>query len=276
MRRLGLLLCLVLVARAGDDPAAPVVRIHDVADLKDEGAWWAAAFARVRVVAQGAKVELQNNNIVVVAPVAVQEKIAKELSVVREAFGTLLHLDLRVLKIEGGLDVASLPLEKLEGLVKEKRAEVLAAPSLVCHNGQDVSVSVLKQISYLSDFDVTLDGQGNVTADPVVATLQDGVTANLRPLLVGQEIRVAADISVTEVAGQMTEVELPLPLPIPVKVQVPESTTRSVRKLVACKPGAYAVIDLGGGQAVLIRATRLQEEECQPGAEQGNQEIPLR
>ncbi len=259
MRRLGLLLCLVLVARAGDDPN--VVRIHDCQDLKEDDTLWAVAVARVRAAAQGAKVELQKNSIVVVAPAAVQEKIAKDLSAVREALGTLIHLEVRVLRIEGGVGVASLSPEKLEGLVKEKRAEVLAAPSLVCHNGQNASVSVLKEVSYVSDFDVTLDGQGNVTADPVVMTLSEGVTAKLRPFVSGQTIRVAADVSVTEVKDQIPEIELPLPLPTPVKVQVPESTTRSVRKLLECVPGSYVVIDLGGGQVVLLRATPVRAEE---------------
>lgn len=258
MRRLGLLLCLVLAARGGDDPS--ILRIHDCTDLKWDDTWWAIAVARVRAAAQGGDVELQENGVLVVtAPAAQQEQIARDLTAVREAFGQLVTLVVRIVKVEGGLGVASVPAEKLDALLRERKAEDLAGPTLVCRNGQQSSFSKTRPVSYVSDFEITL-GPDGITADPVVTTLPHGITAKLRPVVVGQTVRVAADISVTEVADQMSEVELPLPLPTPVKIQVPESTTRSVTRLVECPPGAYAVIDLGGGQVVLLRAMPVRAE----------------
>jgi len=272
MRRALLLLCLVAIARAGDEP---VVRIFDAADLKTEDTWWAIAKLRVQFAAQGAQVRYEKSNIIVVAPEAVQQRIANELTTVRDAFGKLVQLEVRVVRVEGGLGVPSVPAEKLEALLKEKKAESLAKPNLVCRNGQQASISVLRQISYVSDFSISLDDNGGLSADPVVDTLEDGITAKLRPFVAGQAVRVSLDVSVTDVAGQMPEIELPFPLPTPVKVQVPESTSHSVRRIVDCPPSAYAVIDLGGGTVVLILATCLQEKGLLDGRWPG-QDVPLK
>ncbi len=255
MRRLGLLLCLALLARAGDDP---LVRVYDVADLKENDTAWAIVVARLKAAAAGVETRLENNALVVVAPAAVQETIAKELSVVRDGFGKLVTLEVRLVKVEGGLGVAFVPVDKIDAFLKEKLAEQVAAPCLTCYNGQRASVSVARQISYVSDFEVTLDGQGNVTADPEVSTVADGVMVDLRPLATGQVVRVATEVTVSEVKNQMPEVELPLPLPTPVKIQVPEVTTRSVARVVECAPGAYSVIDVGGGRVLLLLAIPAQ------------------
>jgi len=276
MRRLGLLLCLVLVARAGDEPS--ILRVHDCADLKWDDTWWAVAVARVRAAAQGGDVELQENGVMVVtAPAVLQEQIARDLASVREAFGQLVTLVVRIVKVEGGLGVASVPAEKLDALLRERKAEDIGGPTLVCRNGQQSSLSAVRNVSYVSGFEIKL-GQDGITADPVVDTLPDGITAKLRPFVAGEIVRVSADISVSEVADQMREIELPLPLPTPVKIQVPESTTRSVTKLVECPPGAYAVIDLGGGQVVLLRAMPVRADPTGPGGEepQDPEEIPDR
>jgi hypothetical protein len=251
MRRLGLLLCLALLARAGDDP---LVHVYDVADLKENETAWAIVVARLKVAAAGVETRLEKNNLVVVAPSAVQETIAKELRVVRDAFGKLVTLEVRLVKVEGGLGVASVPVDKLDALLKEKRAETITGPCLTCFDGQKANLSVVRQVSYVSDFEVTLDGQGNVTVDPVVSIVADGVMVNFRPLISGQVIRIATEVTVSEVKDQMPEVELPLPLPTAVKIQVPEVKTRSVARLVECAPGAHSVIDVGDGRILLLRA----------------------
>lgn len=266
MTRLGLLLCLVLVAGAGDEPS--ILRVHDCADLKEDDTWWAVAVARVRAAAQGGDVELEENGVMVVtAPAAQQEQIARDLTAVREGFGQLVTLVVRIVNVEGGLGVASVPAEKLDALLKERKAEELAGPTLVCRNGQQASLSVTRPVAYVSGFEIKVV-PGGVTADPVVDTLPDGMTAKLRPIVTGGSVLVSADISVVQVADRIPEVELPLPLPTPVKIQVPESTTRSVTKLVECPAGAYAVIDLGGGQVVLLRAMPVQAAARESGEQE--------
>jgi Bacterial type II and III secretion system protein len=272
MRRLGLLLCLVLSARAGDEP---LVRIHDVADLKADDTWYALAMIKAKAAAKGGEVRPQGRCILVVGPAAVQEKVAKELTAIRESLGKAVDMELRFVKVEGGLGVPSVSAEKVDELLRERKAETLAGPRLTCFNGQRASVSVARKVSYVSDFTFATDKQGNVTADPVVDTLPDGITVNLRPFIAGQAVRIAADVTVAEVGDQMREIELPLPLPQPVKIQVPEATSRSVRTLLDCAPGEYAVLDLGGGRVVLIRATAMALKDL-PGDEFPGEEVQLK
>ncbi len=251
MRTLGLLLCLFLSARAGDEP---VVRVFDVADLKAYDTWFELAMAKVKAATKGAEVAAEGNTIVVKAPAAVQEKVGEELGEIRKAFGILVTMEVRFVKVEGGLGIASVPAGKLDALLKERKAKGFARPTLTCYNGQQGTVSAVRQVSYVSDFAFTSDEEGNMTGDPVVEELSHGVTAKLRPFVSGPRVRVSAQVTVAEVGAEIPEIELPFPVPAPVKIQVPEVTTRSVAKLMDCAPGEYAVLDLGGGHAVLIRA----------------------
>ncbi|HEX5137912.1 MAG TPA: hypothetical protein VFY93_13125 [Planctomycetota bacterium] len=281
MRRLGLLLCLALVARAGDEQ--PQVHVYDVADLKAHDTWYAVAVARVRAAAEGTQVRAEGKTLIVVAPAAVHEKIGRELKEIRARLGRLVHIEVRFVKAEGGLGVASVPAQDVDALLKEKHAESLAAPKLTCYDGQKASVSVTRQVSCVSDFKFATDGQGNATADPVVETLPNGVMARLRPFARDGGVRVVAEVTVSEVNGQMPEIELPFPLAEPAQIQVPEGTTRSVTKVVDCAPDEYTVLDLGGGRAVLIRATALslkdaslEDVQLPPGEEFPGKEIELK
>jgi hypothetical protein len=252
MRRVGLLLLLAMAARAGDEP---VVQIYDVTDLVDEGGdlWLGAALSRAQAAAKGMSVEVKEKRLVVTAPQGVQEAVRKEILAVRDAFGTEVLLDVVVLKIEGRLGVGSVPVENLDALVKEKNAVMLAGPTVKVRNGQKASVSVVREVSYVGDFKVVIDDNGVVTADPVVEKVGDGIVADFHPMVAGQVVRVAAEVSVTDV-GQLAESELEAPFPTPLKIQVPECTTRTVRKLIECSPAAYTVIELGPGSAALVRA----------------------
>ena len=264
MRRLGLLLSLALLARAGDDPKAPVLRIHDCGDLKTDDALWATTVCSVKAVAKGADVRFEGKNIIVKAPGDMQEKIAKELKAVRDSAGTVVTLEMHIVKVAGGLGVASVPKGRLEALLKEKNADATAGPALTCYNAQEATLSVLRQISYVRDVSLSVDGQGSVTADPEVATVDDGLVAKVRPLSSGQKIKVAVEVSVSEVTEPIAEVELPYPLPTPVKIQVPECKSRSVARLVECAPGAYTVVDLGEGQALLLLAVQAKLSDLEP------------
>jgi hypothetical protein len=271
MRRLGLLLCLVLSARAGDEP---LVRIFDVADLKRDDTWYALAMIKVKAAAKGGEVRAEGKCILVTGPAAVQEKVAKELEAIRADFGRLVEMEVRLVKAEGGLGVTSVSAGKLDALLKERKAEAMAGPTLTCHNGQRASISVVRQVSSVSDFKFTTDVEGNVTGDPVVDTLPDGIMAKLRPFIAEGKVRVAAEVTVAEVAEQMPEIDVPLPLAVPARIQFAEGTTRSVRKLVDCAPGEWAVLDLGGGRVALIRATAMAGK-CLPGEFPG-EEIELK
>jgi hypothetical protein len=198
---------------------------------------------------------------VVNAPAAVHQKVAKELAAVREAWGMLVRVELRIVKIEGGIPDASVPGDKIDALLKEKRAESLGRPDLFCFNGQQGSVEVAKEVSYVSDFDISVDEQGAVTADPEISTIVAGLKVTVRPIASGRMVRAAVDVSVTDVADPIKEVELPIPVATPVKIQVPERKTRFVSRLVECAAGAFAVVDVGDGNVVLLRATPVPAPE---------------
>lgn len=241
----------MLSASAGDEP---LVRVHDLADLKAYDMWFALAMAKVKAAAKGADVLAHGDTLVVIASAAVQEKVAEELGAIRKAFGILVTMEVRFVKAEGDLGVATVPVGKLDALLQERKAELTRGPTLTCYNGQQASLSAVRLVTYVSDFAFSSDEEGNVTADPLVETLPHGISAKLRPFASGGKVRVAAEVTMVEVGAEIPEIELPFPLPTPVKIQVPETRTRSVTEIVDCAPGEYAVLDLGGGQAVLIRA----------------------
>jgi hypothetical protein len=198
-------------------------------------------------------VQIRDGALVVAAAPAVQERIAKDLKEVRDAFSKFVRIDLRVATMARPPGVASVPDGELEAFLKERQAETAIAPSIVCRNGDSASIETVREVSYVRDFGVVLDGSGRAVADPEVATVREGVTARLRPFVVGESVRVVCSVDVTEVLRPLRTVKLPLPLALPLEVQVPETTTASATRLVECAPGAWTVVDLGS-HVILLRA----------------------
>lgn len=238
----------------------PVLRIYDIRDLAGDEVVRGAAEARIESVEGGeATFDAERGTLVVRAPEAVQERIEKELRALRAEMGRLVRFEMRCVRLGTRAEEApaSLQADEVEGFLAKHQAETLAAPRLVTRNGQEASISVLRQISYVSDFEVK-GRPGAAIADPVVATAEEGLSLNLRPVIDGEAIRVVLSARFAELESPMPTVKLPLPLAGAVEVQVPVGRTTTVTRLVRCEPGRIAVVDLGDGRRLLLDAAEVE------------------
>ena len=251
-------------------PAGNVVRIHAVQDLRVEEKWWKLALVRIKTAAHGAdqlQLHEENGALLVVAPVAVQERVAGELAALRRFLGRVVTVEVRVVQI--GAAPPHLPAEiAADGLVEflEKHSDdVTTAPRLTCRNGQTASVEVVKEVSYVADFDVEVADDAFL-ADPVVEVLQTGLVVKLRPVA-GDDGVVAVSVEArhTDLARPIPTMKLPMPAGPAVEIQVPETRSTVVTRLVACKPGRLTVVDAGGGRLLLLGAEAFHLDDASTG-----------
>ncbi len=83
---------------------------------------------------------------------------------------------------------------------EQRLARTLTAPRVTASNGQRVHVSVITQRSYVQDYELVSGGTGLViseVADPVVATFQDGVILDVRPVISHDRRYVTLDVRPT-------------------------------------------------------------------------------
>ena len=110
----------------------------------------------------------------------------------------------------------------LRGFLDDDGVETLAAPRLTTFSGQASSVSILSQRSYIQDYEV-IHIEERIVADPVIATLEDGVRIELTASLVGDlGIDLNATVKLSSFHG-MTESQVSIdPTLKPVTVELPE------------------------------------------------------
>ena len=125
------------------------------------------------------------------------------------------------------------------------RSTVVVAPRLTAYNGQRANVTVLNQVSYISDFDVEI-AQASQIGDPIVQTLRDGVILDLRPVVssdrrfITMELRPTVAILTRPIATfQTTLANGP-----PVTIQLPELQIQRIRTTVTMPDNATLL--LGG------------------------------
>ncbi|MGH7161903.1 MAG: type II secretion system protein GspD, partial [Planctomycetota bacterium] len=70
----------------------------------------------------------------------------------------------------------------LRAVEKSASFRELTAPSLTVYNTQRAYVNVIRQISYVQDFDVEV-AQTSFIADPVIGVIQDGLVLDVRPTI---------------------------------------------------------------------------------------------
>lgn len=133
----------------------------------------------------------------------------------------------------------------LRAVQKSDRSTLVIAPRLTAYNGQRANVTVLNQVSYISDFDVEI-AQASQIGDPIVQTLRDGVILDLRPVVsadrrfITMELRPTVAILTRPIATfQTTLANGP-----PVTIQLPELAVQRVRTTVTMPDGGTLL--LGG------------------------------
>lgn len=235
-----------------------VLHLYAVADLQQDKSAWKLALARVRTAAGESGdvvVKEHDGTLIVRAPQEAQARIAAELDALRSALSQMVTMEVRLVRFDKAPGVSRVPVARIEGFLNEHGAKVVTAPRLTCRNGQRANIRVVDQVSYVSDFDLEVAERG-VIADPVVAIAHDGVSADLRPVVVegGGAVLVAVEVT-------RAELEAPLPtMPLPIHgvpgatIQVPVGKTRTLVKLVRCSPDVAVIIDCGDNEALIVSA----------------------
>ncbi len=133
----------------------------------------------------------------------------------------------------------------LRAVEKSERIEEISAPRLTVYDTQRANVSVMKQNSYVQDFDVEI-AQSAAIGDPIIQTIRDGIILDVRPI-------VSADRRFITMEMRPTVADLVRPIPTfltslatgpPVTIQVPEIAISRVRTTVTMPDGGTLL--LGG------------------------------
>ncbi len=133
----------------------------------------------------------------------------------------------------------------LRAVSKKDRSEEITAPRLLIYNNSRSSMQVVRETSYLKDFNVEI-AQAAAVATPVVGVVKDGVVLDVRPV-------VSADRKFITMELRPTVMTLTLPMQTftttlgvgqPVSIQLPETQLQRVRTMVTVPDGG--TILLGG------------------------------
>lgn len=133
----------------------------------------------------------------------------------------------------------------LRAVAKQERSEQIEAPRLTVFNNTRSSMSVLRNISYIRDFEVEI-AQAAAVANPVVDVVREGVALDVRPV-------VDADLRFITMELRPTVMSLQLPIPTftttlgvgqPISIQLPRVTLQRVRTTVTMPDGGTMM--LGG------------------------------
>lgn len=133
----------------------------------------------------------------------------------------------------------------LRAVQKNDRSTVVVAPRLTAYNGQRANVTVLNQISYISDFDVEI-AQASQIGDPIVQTLRDGVILDLRPTVSADRRFITMELrpTVALLTRPIATFQTTLANGPPVTIQLPELQIQRVRTTINMPDGGTLL--LGG------------------------------
>jgi len=137
----------------------------------------------------------------------------------------------------------------LRAVSKQERSEQIEAPRLLIYNNTRASMHVLNEVSYIKDFEVEI-AQAAGVANPVIGTIYDGVSLDVRPV-------VDSDLKFITLELRPTVMTLNRPIPNftttlgvgqPISIQLPEVALQRVRTTVTLPDGATMM--LGGMRLV--------------------------
>ena len=133
----------------------------------------------------------------------------------------------------------------LRAVEKSDRSTEVIAPRLTAYNGQRANVTVLNQLSYISDFDVEI-AQASQIGDPIVQTLRDGVILDLRPVITADRRFITMELrpTVAILKRPIATFQTTLANGPPVTIQLPELAIQRVRTTVTMPDGGTLL--LGG------------------------------
>lgn len=131
----------------------------------------------------------------------------------------------------------------LRAVRKRTRATQLSAPRITVHNTQRAHVSVLNEVAYIRDFEVST-ATAVAVADPVVDIIRDGIVLDVRPTIsadrryVTLELRPTLAVLLRPIPTFLTS----LGVGTPVAIQTPQLSLQRVRTTVTVPDGGSFVI----------------------------------
>ena len=232
--------------------AERVMQVYAVKDLAQDKVVW--ALARERLDDLDAVIRQQDSGVLVVlANRAVHARIAATLDEIRERLTHVVTISSAIVQLGEGVAVPTgFKPGTFDAWVRANPVVVKPLPRLTCRNGQRVEVTAMRQVAYVSDFEVEV-AQGTLIADPVVDTLPSGISLHVRAIA-GKKIALHVDLRSAELAQPLKAAELPLPAGEPVQIQIPEARSVHIRTARKVASGAFTVVDLGDGRVVVIGA----------------------
>jgi hypothetical protein len=137
---------------------------------------------------------------------------------------------------------------EIEALTASGEAGLLTAPQITTLAGQRANVSVLQQLAYVQDYEVA---SGSHVADPVIATVQEGLVLDLLAKSADDGVLVDATLTLSDVVRPIPEFKTRLAAGGPeVTIQMPEMhVQRTQKKLVAPGRAVVLLAALAGPQA---------------------------
>ena len=119
----------------------------------------------------------------------------------------------------------------------------VTAPRLGTYSGQRAAISLLHQVSYVQDYDVTVAEDGSTVADPIVAVVNEGLALELRATLTPDRAFVTLEIAGTwsDLARPLQELTVALGQGT-ATVQVPQVGVRQLRSTVRLASGTHVLL----------------------------------
>jgi hypothetical protein len=255
MRRIAIVLSLTLLALADDTPGPDTVvrRVHDLTHLKDDPVLLAIAVDRMRDVARLAEFRVEGAGIEVCGPVWTQRRIERVLREVRQESAKVITFEVHFVEIKGDVRVSTVLAEKLDAFLKERHAERIASHTFACRNFRKATVELTREVPFLPDFDAELSGATVTAVYPGVAVASERWTATFDPVVVGRDVRIAAEFSVAEVS--LKEFDPSFAPDVGLKVSMPQTSDRTTHQPLLCAPDAFAVVWVKEPLFALVRAT---------------------
>jgi type II secretory pathway component GspD/PulD (secretin) len=132
------------------------------------------------------------------------------------------------------------------------KRKIVDAPVITAANRQRVSVSVITQRAYISDYELSSGGTGMVVAevaDPIIETFQEGVVLDVRPTISSDRKYITLDVRptlATLVNGNFRQIPVNLGTislaAINVNIEVPEVTLQEAFTSVTIPDGGTALV----------------------------------
>jgi hypothetical protein len=155
---------------------------------------------------EGSDCELSGQTLRVRATPDVHEKVAAFLAGLREHEGRTVQVTFQFLQMDdalltrllgtGRLAWEALSPEQVKALqagIEKGEAKSVKRASLVAFQGQTVSSSAVRQVTYVCDYDVEV-AQAAQIGDPIVAMIREGMVAQVVPVVFGDGRRILLDV----------------------------------------------------------------------------------